>query len=199
MEKLALCSKILYDREIIESAKKIKMLEKEVKYYKNGPEPFYESIEAYESTVHSAIKKLKTEIGSMYDDTFEHDHMVYQGITSRHHERLTYAISDCLCEVTRDRNWSDVKSEQIMTGVWSFVKGFMHCNMWENLYMSLTRHQLGNLIFNMIVHTINGPHRGTILENVIRFRCHECDNVTPNVNMNNACSECDQKKIYVNF
>lgn len=190
MEKLALCAKILYDREVIEGAKKIRSLERKV----NGPEPFYESVQAYDDTVDRAIRRLRDAIRTMYDDGFEHEHMIYQGITVRHSARLIEATSECLFAIARDREWADAKTHQIMLGVWGFVRSFMQCGMWENLYMSLAPNQLGTVIFNMIVHQINGPQTGTILENVARFRCSGCGHITAYVEDDNACFDCSQEK-----
>ena len=103
MEKLVLCSKILYDRDVIEKQKRILELEKKLE----NPNPFYNSRKEYDEICEKAFETLKNKIINLYNDNFEYEHMShFGGITPRNDYQIEDAICECILKISRNSEWS---------------------------------------------------------------------------------------------
>lgn len=192
MERLALCSKILYDRDVIEKNKKIKELEKKLE--NPNPKPFYNSLKEYEETAEEAFEILKNEIISLYDDHFEYEHMSYLGgITPRHDFRIEDAIYKCILKISHDSEWSRTNAENIRTSLKSVFNSMIEVNIWENFYNSTSQTQLGLFVFETIRQNLDGSFSpGPLLEDIAHFKCKKCEKIVDCVEEDDICIDCEK-------
>jgi len=178
MERLALCSKLFYDIDVIEKHKRILELEKQLQ----PPEILFSSLKEWTDKydlIYKNIKKVLYEC--IVDDEREYYFMFSFGITPKQVVILEYVINKQLYELTGDIKWSEDITDQILLGLHSMFCGFINSNSWRLIYDTLGT-QLYDIVYNNIVHQLNH-----ILEDVPQFKCIKCKKICKD----EVCSECD--------
>jgi len=152
MERLALCSKLFYDIDVIEKHKRILELEKQLQ----PPMVQFDSLKAWtdkRDLLESDIKKVLHEC--IVDNEREYQFMFSFGITPRQGIIIESCIENELYELTGDINWSEKVTDQILLGLHSMFCGFINSNSWQLIYDTLGNIQLCNVVYNNIVHQLN--------------------------------------------
>lgn len=127
MEKLVTCSKIFYDREIIDKIKylnqKIEAL-KRTQVFLEKPKIEYSSFEEWKTTKEKAYQIIKNGLDQwIEDDNFEYCYMIEWGLTPRQCLNITYYIEEALNLITKEnsKKWSENVANTITCGIEGFI------------------------------------------------------------------------------
>ena len=171
MERLSLCSKVLYDVDILKKQKEIIKLQKDLK----GPSVFFNSWKEWEETQ----EKIYTNIHGVLNeyivkDEFEYHYMECFGITSRQTSAFYDIINSELYGLTKDGEWSRKITEHIDHSLNAFLDGFMELNLWKTIiYDRLSKQQLSDLLF----YTIRYQLETNFFKDIAEFKCNTCKKI----------------------
>ena len=182
MERLVLCSKVLYDIDVIEKQKRILELEKQLKLPKVSFKHWNEWT-AKCDLLNTCIRKVLHEC--IVDDEHQYYMMFSYGITPGQCIIIESCIEKELYELTGDIKWSETVTDQILLGLHAMFCGFINSNSWQLIYDTLGNIQLCNIVYNNIVHQLNH-----ILEDVPQFKCSKCKKMYTWDFSDEVCSEC---------
>jgi len=107
----------------------------------------------------------KTIIECVTEDTFEYEHMSYQGLTSRQRLYIIESLSNELQNFTQNKcnDWCDDISFKIILGIEGFLDGLVKINKINNF----TGEEYADLIHNSIVYQLdNDKHYPCLLEHI---------------------------------
>ena len=102
MERLAICSKLFYDRDVIEKHKKILELEKQVENLKNElkePKSFFYSRDQWDFFKQVMYDDIKETVERCILDDGEYDHMEWLGLTPAQEMRIGGCIEKHLIKL----------------------------------------------------------------------------------------------------
>lgn len=188
MERLALCSKVLYDRDILEKQRRITELENPRVKFKTPREwmDFKESLYADLDTV---IKEC------VEDDAFEYHHMIWQGLTSRQELNIASCIEKRLFELTNHKKWSEkIAWDTVVYSLDAMFQSFIKTNLWETLYHSLTPKQMREIIYSHVTWQLDDEsHAPCILDDIAAFDCVSCGKEDDYVSDDGYCYDCESK------
>jgi hypothetical protein len=187
MEKLTLCSKILYDHDILTKQKYINKLQNDINQLQENPKVFYNSWNEWEEAQNTVYKSIEDCVNQcIADNKFEYYHMAWQGLTTRQE----IAIEHCLCEgltrLTKNSKWSGKTTDQIVYGIKGFITGFMETNTWNTIRNVLSSQQVSDIIFNNIKWQLDGG----FLDDIAQFKCVQCGKIDDFVEEDDRCIEC---------
>jgi len=177
MERLVLCSKVLYDIDIIEKQKRILDLEKQLQTPKLSFKHWNEWTEKCD-LLNINIKKILHEC--IVDDERQYYFMFSFGITPVQESKIDWCVYKELYKLTDDTRWSRTITDQILLGVSAMFCSFISSESWIIIYESLDSIQLCNMIYKNIVYQLD-----IILEDIPQFKCIKCKNA------DEVCSECN--------
>ncbi len=135
----------------------------------NLPEIHFQNKEEYiikRDLMYENIKKTIDEW--VVTDTFEYEHMDYQGLTSRQKINIGYTLIEELKKFTNNmyNDWCDEIVFYIIHGLKGFLDGLVKINKITNF----TAEELSILIYNSIIYQLdNDEHSPTILEDIVKF------------------------------
>jgi hypothetical protein len=190
MERLALCSKVLYDRDILEKQKRILELEKPRVKFKNPREWTRFKNDMYDE-LRSVIKEC------IEDDAFERHHMIWQGLTSRQEMRIALCIEKRLTELTKNVKWAqEIAWDTVVYSVNAMFQSFIKTNLWETLYHSLSPEEMSDIIYSHIVWQLDDDtHAPCILDDIATYDCLLCSKIDDYVSDDGYCYDCEDFQI----
>lgn len=130
------------------------------------------------------------------EDTFEYQHMSYQGLTSRQEIYIRHYIEQALNIITKENNkeWVEKISYDIVYGIDGFFNGFIETGIWELIYSHLDSETISNLIYTNIIWQLgNDKHWPCILEDIAVIICEKCGIKTTYIDNDNICFDCYEK------
>lgn len=189
MERLALCSKVLYDRDILEKQRRIVELEKQLKV----PTIRFERYDHWEQfkanmycDVHAVLEKW------IKHNPFEYDHMSHLGLTFRQENALNECIYEHLYNGTKDVDWSDKITERVIYSVRAMFNAMQKTQLWAFMYQLMTPEDIVELIYEHVTWYLDDDsHYPCVLDGVAEFKCIECEKIHGYINENQMCVECE--------
>ena len=167
MEKLATTCVVLYDKDLLDKANEIIKLKKEIQKL-SDPKIVFSNWEEYENVRNEAYAIIKQGCDKwIIEDTFEYDHMSYQGLTSRQDLNLPYYIKQALDLITKNQNkeWCDKVSQEIIYSIRGVLNQLVDAGFWENIYSESTPISMSKFIYDNIVWQLDdGNHYPCILD-----------------------------------
>jgi len=194
MEKLILCSNILYNKDISDKMNEITSLKQSLSKYET-PKVEYSSMGEWDTTLQEACITLKKGLDEwIVEDNFEYQHMSYQGMTSRQHFGIPPYIEQALNSMTKNNNkeWACNVSYEIYRGIEGFIHGFIESGVWDIIYSQLDPPTMSNMIYHNIKWQL-GEHSNSILESVPIFTCQTCGKKDDWVTDENICFDCEER------
>jgi len=182
MEKLVTCSKIFYDREIIDKIKylnqKIESL-KRTQVFLEKPKIEYSSFEEWETTKEKAYQIIKNGLDQwIIDDNFEYCDMIEWGLTPVQRRNITYNTEKALNLITKEnsKEWSENIANTITYGIEGFLNAFIQIGNWESIYSRLTPETMVELIYNNIIWQLDDERTSSckILDYIPLYPCKGC-------------------------
>lgn len=185
MERLALCSKVLYDYDILEKQRKIVELEKRLEIPKIRFKK-YEDWEMYKSRlyqdVHAILEKW------FLHDPREYERTSYHGLTFRQENALNECIYEHLYNGTHNVEWSDKIASDVVYGVRAMINAMMKVFIYE----MLDARDTVKLIYEYVTWYLDDDsHSPCILESLPEFTCKECNQIEQYVNEDQVCIACE--------
>ena len=196
MEKVILCSNILYNKDISDKMNEITSLKQSrCKYETQKVE--YSSMDEWYTTLKEACLILKKGLDKwIVEDNFEYRHMAYQGMTSRQHFGIPPYIEQALNLMTKENNkeWAYNVSWDIYRGIEGFIHGFIRSGVWGVIYSQLDPRTMSKMIYNNITWQLDEEGGGnSILESVPIFTCQSCGKKDDWVTEENICFDCEER------
>jgi len=197
MENLVKCSTVLYDKDIIDKNEEINSLKKKLRDYEE-PKIDFANMEDWEIKKNEAYKIIREGIDKwIIEDTFEYEHMSYQGLTSRQQINLQIYIEEALNLITKEENkeWAYRISNEIIYGIRGFLNAFIDTEIWELIYFQLNPKTMSDIIYNNILWQLDDgdTHSDGILANIRLFTCKICKKKDDYINEHNICFECQEE------
>ena len=186
MELLALTSKVLYDRDILEKQKRITVLEKRIKELHkkiNEPKTFYNSYQELQQAKEKAYTHLKQKLSVIFNE----NDMLFN-ITPRQEIDIIIALTKCLTDLTKERIWADKTANIILNGIQGFIHGMLATAIWP----ILSNLELNSVIYENIIWIIDGPHSNCILGEAFLLKCYKCQRIDTFVDYDNYCIDCSE-------
>ena len=186
MERFALCSRILYDNDILDKHNEIIKL----KHLLDIPKVLFLNNTEWEN----AKSKLYTDIKNVINHCVlaEHHYMLEFGLTHSQYTNIARVIEDGLIILTHNDKWSEKIAYEIIYGIDGFFNGLINSNNWENIYNVLSAQDLANIIYKNIEWQFDsGEHYPCILEDIPIFKCINCEKIYNYINDSGLCFTCE--------
>lgn len=189
MERFTLCSRILYDNDILDKNNEIIRL----KQILDTPKILFKNNKEWEDSKN----KLYTEINLTINkyivlDVFEYEQMSYFGLTSMQYIKIVDAIETGLTILTNNSKWSEKIACEIIYGIDGFFNGMINSNTWNIMYNILSAQDLANIVYENIHWQLdNEEHSPCILENIPIFKCIMCIKKYNYINDTGLCFNCE--------
>jgi len=159
------------------------------------PKVEYSNLKEWEEKKKDAYQIIKNGLDKwIIEDSFEYQHMSYQGITPRQKLHIQDYISDALSLITKNSNkeWTEKIAFDIVYGIRGFFNGFIETGIWDSIYSQLDPVNMSKLIFNNIVWQLDDDnHWPCILAHIALFTCETCGKKDTYITDENICNTCD--------
>ena len=190
MERLALCSKILYDHDILAKQRDIKKLQND-----SNPKVFYNSWNEWEEAQNTLYKSIENVVNKyIADNEFEYSYiMSWRGLTSRQQAAIEYCLCEGLTRLTKNSEWSEKTAYQVVYGIRGFINGFMETNTWNAIRNVLSSRQVSDIIINNIRWQLGVDHYPNLLGGIAQFKCVQCGKIYDFVKEDDKCVECHEQ------
>ena len=175
MERLALCSKVLYDKDILEKHKELEYIRDPMLYYENY-EDWENHLDVLYTDIHEGVKDAIMSVGSF--ETMKHNYII--PMKQSKHIRLT--LTKALMKLTRKEKWSEDTAHDVMDGIESCLRvtGYQWVGTRPDvitMICKLIRDRLGGTIWEDGSHQ-PFPISGKIC-GIARFECQGCGECIP--------------------
>ena len=189
MERFTLCSKVLYDNDILDKNNEIIKL----KLLLDTPKVLFNNINEWEEAKNKLYVEIKNIIYKyVVLDELEYEHMSYQGLTNRQHINIAGTIEHSLTILTNNSKWSEKIALEIISGINGFFYGFINSNTWENIYSLLSAQDLANIIYKNIEWQFDsGTHSPCVLEEIPQYKCINCEKIYNYIHDTSLCFNCE--------
>ena len=150
MERLALCSKVLYDRDILRMKKENDNLKNELKRYKKT----FDELDDYysEDEINSVKYKMRQSICKWLNFSI---HRAYFEPESLWENEITAEIVNAYIIVTDNAEWSFVKCSEIIRNLVAFLNAYPFPNGIESFHNERFRETLANIMINIVNYHID--------------------------------------------
>jgi len=181
MERLAFCSKILYDRDIIKTKKELYDLKDPKKIFKN----FNES-EQYKNNFYEKIKAIIYE----FIQSANESHMRYWGISDSTVGSICDQINILLFEFTKNKEWSErIAFENVYTLVSGLFHSLTTSSLWEMIYELSDRENISEFVYSNVFWYFEH-----LFPKMFYFKCNTCNIITDYLDeITNVCYTCSKK------
>jgi len=189
MEKLIICSRVLYDNDISDKMDEITSLKKKLRFYET-PTAEYSGYEEWETKKEEAYQIIKNGLTKwIVDDTFEYEFMAQMGLTPRQRNAIPYYIEQALNLITKENNkeWVEKISDDIVYGIAGSINGIIEVGIWD----VMTPENMLNFIYNNIIWQLgDDSHSPCIVDDIAIYTCKLCGKTDPYVPGENICFDC---------
>ncbi len=124
------------------------------------------------------------------NDNFEYKQMASIGITEKQRLYLMQIFEDEFYKLTLNKQWAEDTTFNLIYGIQGFIQGFIKNNKWTILFNALDAIDVANILFENIKWQLDDDlHLPCLLEDVPKYRCHECNRIVSFI-YNNKCNDC---------
>ena len=190
MERLALSSSILYNRDILDKAKEIQKIKSSI-----CPKIIYDSWEEFNELQKEAIKSCEKGITEMINsDEFEYSFMLDFGINPQQHGEIFNILCQAFNILTKNQvnKWVREYAGIVNLTILNTISSLVESGLWENIYDSLDLQGLIQFLTNIIRNTIkNGDYLddcNNFGEKIRYFKCKKCNRI--DVHLFDICDNC---------
>ena len=177
MEKLSLCSKVLYDHDMVEKQKYIVKLEKELKEYSPDKKVFANEKEWLDS-LDEMKDRIRSFVCELIDDEDEYNFMEQMGITPKQGVLICNKLEAELYNLGGNVKWSENTAHLIEFGVNRAIQSLMRCGYWELIFGVSIPGDIASLIYeNIETHLDFYESKGSI-HSIPVYRCKSCAKMT---------------------
>tara|TARA_A100001011_G_scaffold400833_1_gene519563 strand:+ start:1256 stop:1837 length:582 start_codon:yes stop_codon:yes gene_type:complete len=192
MNGLLLCSKVLYDKDILD---KMEILKKQIDCTKiKKPKIFFNTVEEWDAKKNIIFTNVEINIKDqiMYNRV-EYESMKTDGITQNQWLSIGNNIEKILFNLTKDKKWSVKVTWDLMHMCSMLFFSLISSETWLLIYEILSKNQLASIVYNLIRNKLDDD----ILLDIATFKCTKCNKISSNIySEDNICFEC--KFIIVN-
>lgn len=166
MERLALCSKIFFDRDVIEKHKEILELKKQIP--KPPPVLVFNSFREFEDAQDEIFQKICNVICDNIDfNDLEYAYMESFGLTPRQDMYINMCLRDELFSLTGDDDWSLKTADRITDSINDIFRALISSGVWKIVYENTPRVQLSDMIFKSVTNLLH-------LDEIVQYKCKKC-------------------------
>jgi hypothetical protein len=137
------------------------------------PKVEYKNCQEWYTARDKSYAKIKKVIHKwVVEDTFEHEHMHYQGLTSRQNINISWCVENELNKLTKNQSkeWSQETAFYIIYGIEASYNGFIDAGVWNWVYAKLSSRDLAKQIYCNITWQLDSDSRSpTIMEDVVVY------------------------------
>jgi len=173
MERLALCCKVLYDKDILEKHKELEYIRDPVLYYEKY-EDWEDHLDVLYMDIYEGVKDAIMSVGSF--ESMKRNYI----IPMKQSKHIRLVLTKALMKLTRKEKWSEDTSHDVMDGIESCLR--VIGNEWKghrqdviDTIHKLIRDRLGGT-GDDTEHTF--PLSGKLCR-IARFQCQGCGEVIP--------------------
>ena len=143
MEKLTLCSKVLYDKELLYCKKELYTYKK----IHDTEKMEFQSWEDYEDKVNMMYETIGTELKKWCNNS---QHNVYWDPDTINTDGILDTVYECLKKLTNDSVWSEYHSNEIIFNVHGMLESLTHTIGLFTNSTPITSEMLVDIILNLI-------------------------------------------------
>jgi len=190
MERLALCSRILYDHDLLQTKKEISFLKNEIKCLK-GPRIILKTLGDADRIKNTFYENIEREIGIAVNNANEY-------------QLKNWGVSDgtvgCICEkiqlelqkITNYTEWAESTSFGIL---WNLIGGLFHsfqaCDVWDMMYEFMDRELIGKMVYENVFWYFEN----NVFSKILLYECDRCKSTDIYIDDTQLCYECSEKNI----
>lgn len=187
MERLALCSKVLYDHDILEKQKRIIELEKKLE----KPKVRFQTYEDWENCKHKLFEGVHSVLkGWIEENEHEYLHMSHFGLTPRQEIVLYDHIYACLHECTKISFWSEKIADDVMHSLNTMINTLQNVNIWNYMHETQGSKGITELVYNHVVWFLEYNAQ---LQELPEFECKKCHKIDDFITEEGLCFSCDEQ------
>ena len=178
MENLSLCSKILYDRDLLQTKKEL--------YNLKDPTVVFTTYSGYELIKELFYKNINHIVFTSVNES-NNNHMRHWGLSDSKIGDICDTISKLLTEFTKNKEWSETVAFE---HVYILIKGLFHSFVQSNIWELIINTEPKN-ISKMIYQNIYWYFENRIFSKIISFKCTLCKKNTDYLDeITNVCYNC---------
>ena len=190
MEGLTLCSRILYDHDLLQTKKENVSLKNEIKRLK-GPKIIFKNSDDSERIKNIFYENAERIINRALNQASEY-HLQHWGVSidtvgfiCEHIQKELQTITDC-------KEWSENTS---FGTLWNIINGLFHsfqaCDVWDMMYEFMDR----GLIAKMVYENVFWYFENNVFSKIFEYECNKCKSIDIYIDETNLCYECSEKNI----
>ena len=153
MEKLIVCSKILYDKDIQDKTEMIIELKERLSLFET-PQTVYNTSKEWDNTVKEALSIIKHGLDQrIILPTIK----AYGGLTTYQQIELTDVVTRALNLITKNANyeWANTIAYNSIERLHGFFLNLVNHNLWDSTYEAISTNDAGlDLAFDIIINNI---------------------------------------------
>jgi len=178
MEIFIQCSKILYDRDIIDKNKQIEILKSRIKELeKNNGDPVivFHSIKQFRAWVNIFDRDIIDIVDKSLTDI---EYVKENGLSFDQCYKIMDTIYNNLYYITGNEKWSMAKSNELINKVNISIQSLISCGLWDKIY-TVTDTEISSIIYNLLMAEIghyDNNYYGVIAD-ITFFKCSKCKNI----------------------
>ena len=190
MEGLALCSRVLYDHDLLQTKKENVSLKNEIKLLK-GPKIILKNCDESERLKNIFYEKIDTIINTALNqaNTYQLQHW---GVSDGTIGYICQNIQKELQAITGCKEWSEQKS---FGTLWNIISGLFHsfqaCDVWDMMYEYMDR----GLIAKMVYENAYWYFENNVFSKIFEYQCSRCRSIDIYIDESDLCYECSEKNI----
>lgn len=138
MEKLALCSKVLFDHDVMEKSKRIVDLESELAYH-SPPKKEYRCEREWLEMLESVKGEIVEFIGEMMQDDVEYNWVETMGVTPRWSSMILDMLRTKFVELSGEPKWSESIAHLIWFNLKESIDVLLRSGAWSILFHTMER------------------------------------------------------------
>ena len=191
MERLAICSKVLYDHDILKKNNEIIELKKEINNI-STPTVLFESYSSWILTIDKMYENIRNAVEQNINT--EYDNMAENGLLLTQTRFFYKIIKNELFLLTGNKVWSKFTSESIVNSIDGFIYSLFNNFAWERIWI-LGPNVIIDIIFDNIRFQLGGDvsidKSPCILGDIPIFKCKNCHKKLKFfINKNEKCVYC---------
>jgi hypothetical protein len=186
MERLALCSKVLYDHDILEKQKRINELEKKLE----KPKVQFETYEDWENFKEKMFEGIRSVLKKCIEDNeFEYQHMSHFGITPRQEIIIYDCVYSELHKCTKNSFWSEKLTNDVMHSLNAMIITLQNVNLWNGIHETQRSEGITELVYKYIIWFLEDNIN---LQEIPEFECKRCHKIDNFITEEKLCISCDE-------
>lgn len=186
MERLTLCSKVLYDYDILEKQKRINELEKELE----KPKVRFETYEDWRNNIHYMFEGIHSVIKEWIEhNEHEYQHMSHFGITPRQRIVIYDCVYSELHKCTKNSFWSEKLTNDVMYSLDAMINTLQNVNLWNGIHETQRSEGITELVYTHIIYFFE---YNTHFQGIPEFECKRCHKIDNFITEEKLCVSCDE-------